>query len=83
MSRYFNPMHLEPSLGALGLLLMLLVARLTPAAYGDQRNVRGQLSGFVARRAIDAVAVLGWLADRLPAPAPVRGTALVAHQVQV
>jgi hypothetical protein len=44
-------------LALIGLFLMLLVARL--ANHG----------GFLARRAIDAVAVIGWIADHLPLPA--------------
>ncbi len=41
-------------LALLGLFLMLIVARL--ANHG----------GFLARRAIDAIAVIGWIADHLP-----------------
>ena len=66
MRRYCNRMKIEPALGTLGLLLMLLVARLTPAAYDDHTAVPARMSGFLARRAIDAIAFVGWLADRLP-----------------
>ena len=41
-------------LGLAGLFLMLLVARL--ANHG----------GFLAERAIDVIAVIGWIADHLP-----------------
>ena len=47
----------DDRLALIGLFLMLLVARL--ANHGS----------FVARRAIDAVAVFGWIADHLPLPA--------------
>ena len=85
MARCFNPMNFEPALGALGLLLMLLVARLTPAAYENHKTVSAHVSGFLARRGIDAIAVVGWLADRLPVTAPVllRRTAFHAHGVRV
>ena len=44
-------------LALLGLFLLLMVARL--ANHG----------GFLARRAIDGVAIFGWIADHLPLPA--------------
>lgn len=57
------------ALGMLGLFLMLLVARLAPPAYSASGGVFGSVSGFAARRAIDAIAAFGWLVDRLlPSP---------------
>ena len=56
-------------LGLLGLFLMLVIARLADCAYGVQRASTGRLTSFLARRAIDGVAAIGWLADRLPVPA--------------
>jgi hypothetical protein len=47
----------DQALALLGLFLMLIVARLAN---------RG---GFLARRAIDGVAVIGWIVDHLPQPA--------------
>ena len=63
-------MNTEHILGCLGLFLLLLIVRLSDIAYNPRHTVAGQVSGFLARRAIDAVAVIGWLADRLPAPEP-------------
>jgi hypothetical protein len=50
----------DQGLAVVGLLMMLIVARLV--------NVEGsgRFSGFLARRAIDGVAAIGWLADHLP-----------------
>ena len=56
----------DQALGLLGLFLILVVARLADRSYSVQHTVAGRLSGFVARRAIDAVAAIGWLVDRLP-----------------
>ena len=53
-------------LAPLGLFLILAVARLCAPAYSGSRSATGRISGFVARRAIDAVAIVGWLIDRLP-----------------
>ena len=56
-------------LGAVGLFLMVVIARLTDRAYLHHATLAGRASGFVARRVIDAIAVVGWLCDRLPMPA--------------
>jgi hypothetical protein len=61
-------------MGVLGLFLMLVVARLTASAYYGPPTTVGRVRGFAARRLIDAVAVVGWLFDRLPSHPP------VAHQ---
>ena len=50
-------------LAVVGLFMMLVVSRLA------NLEARGRFSGFLARRAIDGVAVVGWLADHLPLPA--------------
>lgn len=57
------------SLGLLGLFLMLVIAGLANRAYGVQETSAGRVIGFLARRAIDGIAAVGWLADRLPLPA--------------
>lgn len=57
----------EHALGILGLFLMLVIARLAPRAYEPQKNAADRLTSFVARRVIDGIAVIGWLADHLPA----------------
>ena len=56
------------ALGMLGLFLMLVIARLAPHAYDPQRGAANRLTSFLARRVIDGIAVIGWLADHLPAP---------------
>lgn len=56
-------------LGVVGLFLMLVIARLTDRAYLPHATLAGRASGFVARRVIDAIALIGWLCDRLPMPA--------------
>jgi hypothetical protein len=59
----------DRTLGVLGLFLMLIVARLADRGYSAQQTAVGRLTGFLARRAIDGVAAIGWLVDRLPLPA--------------
>ena len=56
------------ALGMLGLFLMLVIARLAPRAYAPQATAADRLTSFLARRVIDGIAVIGWLADHLPAP---------------
>jgi hypothetical protein len=51
-----------------GLFLVLVVARLAGPALATHTTTAGRVSGFAARRAIDAVAIVGWFFDRLPAP---------------
>lgn len=70
MTKQLFPINTEHVLGSLGLFLLLLIVRLSDSAFNPRHSVAGQVSGFLARRAIDAVAVVGWLFDRLPAPAP-------------
>lgn len=55
-------------LGQVGLLLMLMVARLVPAAYTPQGSAIGRSRGFLARRALDGIAVIGWCVDHVPPP---------------
>jgi hypothetical protein len=50
----------------LGLFLMLMVARLAVHGYSVQQERARGLTGFLARRAIDGIAAMGWMADRLP-----------------
>jgi hypothetical protein len=57
-------------MGVLGLFLMLVVARLTEPAYYGPSTAAARIRGFAARRVIDAVAVVGWLFDRLPPHPP-------------
>jgi hypothetical protein len=54
------------TLGLLGLFLMLVIAHLVDPAYRVQHGNADRLTGFLARRAIDGIAGVGWLVDRLP-----------------
>ena len=56
------------ALGMLGLFLMVVIARLADHAYEPQRTAADRLTSFLARRAIDGIAAVGWVADHLPAP---------------
>jgi hypothetical protein len=58
--------HGDHALGFLGLFLMLAVGRLADPAYAATHTAVERLRAFVARRAIDGIALIGWLADRLP-----------------
>jgi hypothetical protein len=55
-------------LGMVGLVLVLVVARLAGPALATPTTTAGRVGAFAARRAIDAVAVVGWFFDRLPTP---------------
>jgi len=58
------------ALGTFGLLLVLLVGKLAPHATARQHTYAGRVSGWAARRALDAIAAIGWVVDRLPPPMP-------------
>ena len=68
MTRHSFSMNTEHLPGYVGLFLMLLIGRLADRGYGPQQTFAQRLSGWMARRAIDALAVVGWLADRMPEP---------------
>jgi hypothetical protein len=71
-----NPIHgidVEHALALLGLVLMLIVAWLANRGYSAHATVAGRVASGLARRAIDGIAVIGWLADRLPQPAVTTG----------
>jgi hypothetical protein len=55
----------EHTLGYLGLGLMLALAWLANVGYDESPTRGGRLIGFFARRGIDGIAVIGWLADRI------------------
>ena len=55
-------------LGTLGLFLMLVIARLAHVAYEPQQTTADRLTSLLARRVIDGIAAIGWVADHLPAP---------------
>ena len=52
-------------LGSFGLLLVGLVGRLAEQAYPPGHADSGRIQAFLARRAIDGIAVVGWTVDRL------------------
>jgi hypothetical protein len=52
-------------LGSFGLLLVVLVGRLADRAYPSDSADDSRLRSFLARRAIDGIAVIGWTIDRL------------------
>lgn len=55
----------EDAMGMFGLLLILLVAKLATPAAGVQETRADMMRGFLARRAIDAIAIIGWTVDRV------------------
>ena len=65
MTKRDSPVRTKHPLGTLGLLLILVVAKL--AGYLDPSNPlsRNRAQAFLARRAVDAVSAIGWVADRL------------------
>jgi hypothetical protein len=69
MTKQVFPVNSEHALGSVGLFLLILVGKLAERAQGPQQTFAGRVSGWMARRAIDVIAVMGWLIDRLPEPA--------------
>ena len=47
-------------LGSLGLFLVVLIATLSDSADNPRRTFAGHVSGVLARRVIDTVALVGW-----------------------
>ena len=68
MTKHLFPMNTEHVLGSVGLFLLIVVGKLADRGYGPQQTFAGRVYGCMARLAIDAIAVLGWLVDRLPKP---------------
>jgi hypothetical protein len=66
MTKHLFRGDIEHVIGSIGLFLLIAVAKLADRGYGPQQTFADQVSGCMARRAIDAIAVLGWLVDRLP-----------------
>ena len=65
MTKPLFSMDAEHVLGLAGLFLLIVVAKLADRAYGPQQTFADQVSGCLARRAIDAIAVVGWLVDHI------------------
>jgi len=55
----------DATLAWLGLLLILVVARLADQIGQSQPTVGGRLSRFLSCRAIDGIGVVGWLIDHV------------------
>ena len=68
MMKHLFPINTDHVLGSFGLVLLLLIGRLSDSAVNPDHTFAGRVSGSLARRAMDAVAIVGWLFDRLPAP---------------
>ena len=66
MNRGFVTRVTDDSIAHLGLLLLLLVGPLSDAAQSRQ-GFASFVRGFLARRAIDGIAAIGWVADRMTA----------------
>jgi hypothetical protein len=66
MSNQILSFDVEHTLGWVGLFLMLVIAALANRGYAVEHSITGRVSSFLARRAIDGIAVIGWLADHVP-----------------
>lgn len=55
----------ERVVGTFAVLLILLLAKLVTPAYDRQQTREERIRGFLARRAIDAIAIIGWTVDRV------------------
>jgi len=83
MTKHLFPMNTEHVLGSVGLFLLIVVGKLADQGYGPQRTFTSRVSGSMARRAIDAIAVIGWLVDRLYEPAVLVPDSLSARRATV
>jgi hypothetical protein len=66
MTKHLVSSATERVLGTVGLFLLIAIAKLAERGYGPQQTFVSHASGYMARRGIDAIAVIGWLVDRLP-----------------
>ena len=55
----------DDSLANLGLLMLLLLGPLSEVASGKRPGFAPGVRAFLARRAIDGFAAIGWVADRI------------------
>lgn len=83
MTKHLFPVNTEHVLGSVGLFLLIVVGKLADRGYSPQRTLTGRVSGSMARRAIDAIAVIGWLVDRLYEPAVLAPDSLSARRTTV
>ena len=63
----------EHTLALVGLFLVLILTRLADRGYARQVTLADRVSGFLARRGIDGIAVIGWLVDHLPQTQTING----------
>jgi hypothetical protein len=57
MTKHLFPMNTEHVLGSVGLFLLMVVGKLADRGYVRQQTFAGRVTGCMARRAIDAIAV--------------------------
>ena len=57
---------IDPLSGRVGLVLIMLVALAADRADGSDNGVRSRITGLICRGVIEAVGVVGWMADRVP-----------------
>jgi hypothetical protein len=69
MTRHLVGINTEHLLGSVGWVLLIAVIALSDRGYGPQTTFATRLSGRIARGAINVIAAVGWLVDRLPEPA--------------
>ena len=82
MSNRILSFDVEYALGSVGLVLIVVVAALANHGYAEKRGMRNRFTGLLARRAIDGIAVIGWLVDHiLPTPQRPPGSGLRASRV--
>jgi hypothetical protein len=68
MESRYPVIDVERAIASVGLFLIVAVAALANHGYEVRGTFTGRVSGFLARRAIDVVAVVGALADHLLPP---------------
>ena len=66
MKTHLPVVDIEHSLALLGLVLMAIVGWLANRGYAVHPTIAGRVGGAIARRAIDGIAVIGWIVDHLP-----------------
>jgi hypothetical protein len=65
MKRGFVTTVTDDSVAYLGLLLLLVLGPLSDVASTSRQGFGPEVRRFLARRAIDGIAAVGWLADRM------------------
>jgi hypothetical protein len=73
MKNQIHVLDFEHALGVFGLGLLLAVAWLANRGYTAHDTTAGRVGASLARRALDAIGVIGWLIDHLPRSAATHG----------